>query len=549
MRTTNLISELISGGIALGLAAYAPASAGTSGVDALKKINHFVVIYQENHSFDNLYGGWEKVNGLGNADTAHTLQIDQDGMAFRCLAQSDPHLQSPPLPASCSDPKHDISSAFDNRPFLIDAYIAAIANTCKGGTPGGCTADMVHKFYQNLYQINGGKMDRFVAGSDAGGMTMGYYDTQRLPIYRYLHSANHPRYAILDNFFQAAFGGSFINHQWLIAARTPLYLGAAQQGRKDLHSRVDSNGMPTAYRFYTPTGDVKDAELTAKCSDAAIKNLDLACGDYVINPLQPWHQPYAPGFSERRLPPIKTPTIGSLLSAANIDWAWYAGGWSNADGAVGDPGWTNGNGPDCSDTNARTNTQYPYCSDKLFQFHHQPFNYFAAFDPASVDGWANRRAHLKDEAEFTAFVAASKTVCRLKPISFVKPIGAENEHPGYASEHRGSDHLVELIQSIADSACAKDTLIIVTYDEFGGQWDHVPPPARSNPTGPYDQWGPGPRVPALLLSPLLPMEFAVDHTLYDTTSILATIERRYGLKPLRIRDGAANDLANVFKAR
>ena len=87
--------------------------------------------------------------------------------------------------------------------------------------PGGCTRDLVHRFYQEQYQLDGGKQDRYVTGSDAIGLTMGYYDTTALPIYQYLHAEGHPDYAIADNFFQAAFGGSFLNHQWLIAAAAP----------------------------------------------------------------------------------------------------------------------------------------------------------------------------------------------------------------------------------------------------------------------------------------------------------------------------------------
>ena len=86
------------------------------------------------------------------------------------------------------------------------------------GLPGGCTRDLVHRYYQEQYQLNDGRQNRYVTGSDAVGLTMGGYDTRRLPIYDYLHQPGHPRYAIADNFFQAAFGGSFLNHQWLIAA-------------------------------------------------------------------------------------------------------------------------------------------------------------------------------------------------------------------------------------------------------------------------------------------------------------------------------------------
>ena len=92
-------------------------------------------------------------------------------------------------------------------------------------------------------------------------------------------------------------------------------------------------------------------------------------------------------------------------------------------------------------------------------------------------------------------------------------------------------------------------MVIVTYDEFGGQWDHVPPPGQGGTAGPHDEWGPGTRIPTLVVSPFLRGNFVVDSTQYDTTSILATIERRFGLAPLGTRDAAVNDLSNVFAAK
>ncbi len=165
-------------------------------------------------------------------------------------------------------------------------------------------------------------------------------------------------------------------------------------------------------------------------------------------------------------------------------------------------------------------------------------NYYASFAP----GTAARTAHLRDEQEFIAAAESGD----LKPVSFIKPIGAENEHPGYASEHSGSSHLVDLLQAIEGGPDADSTLVIVTYDEFGGQWDHVAPPQGI--AGISDRWGPGTRIPALLVSPVLKHPFAVDETEHDTTSILATIERRFGLEPLTSRDAAVADLfrAPVF---
>ena len=177
------------------------------------------------------------------------------------------------------------------------------------------------------------------------------------------------------------------------------------------------------------------------------------------------------------------------------------------------------------------------------------------FDPSTPAGLANRQAHLKDEVEFESLVGDSSKSCQLDSVSFVKPIGLENEHPGYTSETRGSSHLVDLLQAIQASACAKDTMVIVTYDEFGGQWDHVPPPGQGGTPGPHDLWGPGTRIPALIVSPFLRGNFVVDHTQYDTTSILATIEKRFHVPSLgeatntASRDSEVNDLSNVFEAK
>jgi acid phosphatase len=562
--------------LVLGAGALAiPAVAQARPPGGLRGIDHVVVVYQENHSFDNLYGRWERVRGLDDADPAHTRQVNQAGTPYDCLLQNDVNLTSPPLSAACTDSTTatPFSSHFPNAPFSIDDFIPATATTCPApgqnapngvpegsGLPGGCTRDLVHRFYQEQYQLDDGEQNRYVTGSDAVGLTMGTYDTRRLPIYRYLHGAGHPRYAIADNLFQAAFGGSFLNHQWLIAAATPVWPDAVNDGGvDDLHSVVDENGMPTSYPLYqSPLGtEARDQALTASCTPPEGRPATpggVVCGDFAVNTIQPAFQPFAPGTPEtRRLPPQTAPTIGDRLSAAHVSWAWYAGGWSNADGDVGGPGWTNGTGPapandaspkPCPDPAALPAAQWPNCPDRLFQFHHQPFNYFASFAP----GTRARARHLRDEEEFFDQAAASGRRCRLEEVTFIKPIGAENEHPGYASVSQGSDHLVDLLNAVRNSRCRRDTMIIVTYDEFGGQWDHVPPPGQGGARGPHDEMGPGTRIPALVLAPNLPHRFVVDHARHDTTSILATLERLYQLAPLTSRDAAVRDLSTVYRA-
>jgi phospholipase C len=478
---------------------------------------NLVVIYEENHSFDNLYGSWGTV-GKDRVDGLESVpQVAQDGTRYGCLLQKDVNLTSPtPLPTTCTDVPHGIpDSAFANSTFTIDDLIGPEALTCPPegvfaangvlagtGLPGGCTRDLVHRFYQEKYQIDGGRQYRYVTGSDAAGLVMGTYRTENLPIYRYLHSKKAPNYVVADRFFQGANGGSFLNHQWLIAARAPLDTSGGKLGAAN--SRLDDNGMPTSYlplyQATKPATDLTDGQLTVVCP-TGVDNEAAACGNFAVNTVQPSSAPAGGGAKIPLVNDTDYPNIGDRMSAKGVTWNWYAGGWDDA--VAGHPG-------------------------KTFQFHHQPFNYFQAYAPGQPG-----RAHLQDE---TNFFAAAKNGT-LPQVSFVKPYGAENEHPGYASEHTGSDHLVDLIQAITSGPQARQTLVVVTYDEFGGQFDHVAPPVG-------DAWGPGTRIPALVLSAAM-THSGVDSTTYDTTSIMTTIEHSFGLAPVATRDAVVNDLANA----
>jgi phospholipase C len=206
--------------------------------------------------------------------------------------------------------------------------------------------------------------------------------------------------------------------------------------------------------------------------------------------------PSAPGY---------LPTIGDRLDARHVSWAWYAGGWNDA--LAGNP-------------------------DPLFQFHHQPFAYYRNY----ADGTPGRAAHLKDEADLLTDLARGV----LPAVSFVKPLGPNNEHPGYADLLRGQQHVAALVAAIQQSPAWRSTVIVITYDEFGGRWDHVPPPR-------VDGWGPGTRIPAILVSPFAHRGL-VDHTQYETVSILKLIEHRWHLAPLSARDAnpAVADLADAL---
>ena len=96
--------------------------------------------------------------------------------------------------------------------------------------------------------------------------------------------------------------------------------------------------------------------------------------------------------------------------------------------------------------------------------------------------------------------------------------------------------MAELVAKIKASPLWNSTAIIVTYDENGGFWDHVTPPKG-------DRWGPGSRIPAIIISPYAKRGY-VDHTPYDTTSILKLITKRFDLEPLPgVRAGAGDRTA------
>src|SRR2546421_3677637 len=82
----------------------------------LARVKHIVVIYEENHSFDNLYGGWEGVNGLSSATAAQKTQVNEAGVPYTCLLQLDVNLAA--LPQTCTDATtgSTFTSHFTNNP-------------------------------------------------------------------------------------------------------------------------------------------------------------------------------------------------------------------------------------------------------------------------------------------------------------------------------------------------------------------------------------------------------------------------------------------------
>jgi phospholipase C len=418
--------------------------------EPLKKIQHIIVIYQENWSFDSLYGKFPGAIGFDQAGDA-VRQVDLQGTPYAKLPQ--------PIDTTRKPPAHDprFPPGLPVGPFDASRFVG----------PEQQTGDLVHRFYQEQHQIDDGKMDKFVVWSDAAGLVMSYYDASDMP-----EGKLAKEFTLADNFFHAAFGGSFLNHFWLICACTPVWPDAPA----DKIAQLDVDGMLIKDGAVTPDG-------------------------HAVNTAFPVNRPHPANITDplQLVPQQTMPTIGDRLDGKHIHWAWYSGGWNDA--LAGNP-------------------------DPLFQFHHQPFAYFAKY----ADRTSARARHLKDEIDFFFDLKSHK----LPAVSFIKPLGPDNEHPGYASLLRGQEHVAQLVDAVRHSPYWRHALIIITYDENGGRWDHVAPPV-------IDRWGPGTRVTAIIISPYAKKGY-VDHTQYDTTSILKLIERRWGLKPLGARDAAAHDL-------
>ncbi len=249
---------------------------------------------------------------------------------------------------------------------------------------------------------------------------------------------------------------------------------------------------------------------------------------YTVNTSQPAYQPSGippadnldfADPSKHPVPPLKDKTIGDTLSAKGISWAWYAGGYNQA--------LKDGRRP-ASEKRSVIYTRAD--GSPNFQPHHQPLNYYARFAP----GTAEREKHLKDYDDLVADIDRGT----LPQVVFYKPAGRLTQHPSYTDLASGDEHIDALLTKLKNSKQWGRMAIIVTYDENGGFWDHVPPPAG-------DRWGPGTRIPAIVVSPFAKRGY-VDKTAYDTTSILKLVTRRFDLEPLPGVRANMGDLTNAF---
>jgi acid phosphatase len=508
-------------------AAHTDASTDAPVLTLNAAIQNIVVIYAENRTFDNMFGNFPGAHGLsevvdshGVPTSAYVPQKDRDGTVLPKLPKTWLGVTLNGNPTVVTEAQSD---GLANAPFAMEnAYVANGAPTL--GTLD-VTRDLTHRFFENQMELNGGSNDMFAAWLDAGGLTMGHFDTSQSKLY-----ALAQQYVLADNFFSGAYGGSFLNHQYLICACAP---------QAPMSFVTMTNGPTVTTLGTATTNGVPQLALTATsppsaltgppgfAHSTAISPLDyFGTGDgyRAINTIQPAYQPsgnvpaagatandllVADPASASTLPPQTQMTIGDQLTTAAVDWAWYATSWDAA---------TTDGMQDPMKPRSVIYTPSTARGTPDFQPHHQPFNYYSRFDPVAHAG--DRTAHLKD---YTAMLAAI-TAGTLPPVAWYKPTGNLNQHPGYANLDDGDAHIADLVAKLKASPQWAHMVIVITYDEYGGQWDHIAPPKG-------DLLGPGSRIPAIIISPFAKAG-TVDHTQYDSASTIRLIEKRFGLDAL-----------------
>ena len=470
-----------------------------------EQVKTIVVIYAENRSFNNLFANFPGVEKpLSALKPADYQQRDRDGSLLQTLPPIwGGLLQVGPqtVDGVTYAPGEQFQENLPNAPF-------ALKGPNQQDLPLNLvTRDLWHVFYQNQMQINDGKNDQFVAWGDSGGLPMGYYAQSQYSL-RLWDVAR--EFVLCDNFFQGAFGGSFLNHQYLISAAVPFYPNA-NTSVAEAQIAVLQGDDPAGTRLKA----LDKSPASAMTGAAQFGPSALTPDGFAVNTMAPpywptWiRDPERPDYAKSDLPSVLVPQshehIGDKLSKKNIDWAWYAGAWQATleqfKGSDGIPKIPN------------------------FQYHHQPFNYFVQQGPQNPQERSKRLrdAGLGDESGSNRFLADAEAG-KLPAVSFYKPQGNLNLHAGYADVAAGDRHLDRVLKVLRNSPQWQNMVIVLTVDENGGWWDHVAPPKG-------DRWGPGTRIPALVVSPFA-RKGTVDHTVYDTASILRLISRVHQLEVL-----------------
>ena len=298
------------------------------------KVENIVVIYAENRAFDNLYGNFPGAHGLrevvdenGHPQKGYIPQKDRDGSVLPALPPTWGGVTAAGVTPVVTQAE---SAGLPNAPFSVEATFGLSTFTV--------TRDLYHRFFENQMEIDGGKNDKFAAWADAGGLTMGHFDYSKSALYQLAQ-----KYTLADEFFAGAFGGSFLNHQYLICACAPTYpnADAPPTGAHPTIAVVDTDSAGNFLPQLTTSSTSPASALAGPPAYVLSGNVAPAgyFGDgqfHAVNTMQAPFQPsgnrpvdaagtdllYASPAANTTLPPQTQTNIGDELNAAGVSWKW-----------------------------------------------------------------------------------------------------------------------------------------------------------------------------------------------------------------------------------
>lgn len=439
----------------------------------LDQIEHFIIIYMENQSFDATFPTFEGAEGVKYAGNA-AVQMTLGGKPVQAYNAKNSKDDKPPLLAE-SRIVPVVSPYPDGSPYPINLPVGPY-DLAQLVAPSVLVGDTDHIFVKEQRQINGGDMSRFAAWSSNPGVVQAYYVEGDNPLATYAREG-----VLCDHFFHSAFGDTWLNEFFLVSGTAPL-LG------------------PSPYAFPSPSPNASPTPPYINLSATSPLDPTLNNPFAIINGTSYILQ-FPAGFENGPQPnaSLQTlPTIADKLNAKGVSWTWY--------GALN------------------------YEISPLLWFANSTVNsagfssHFVTTNSTMGQGFVNA---LQDPGSFPQ-------------VAFVRPNLDESLHPEDSTFDAGQEFLQTVVEAIRNQpAIWNNCAIIITTDENGGRWDHVTPP-------PGDAFGPGTRIPTVVLGPFV-RAHTVDHNVYETVSILKTLQARFRLERLNDRVESASDLSRVFK--
>jgi phospholipase C len=480
-------------------------------------IQHVVVLFDENISFDHYFGTYPNAANL-------------PGEAVFSVLPNTPSVNG------------YTPSLLNNNPNLNPANGAGSANPFRLSPSQASTADQDNDYSPEQQAFDGGALDLFPSYTGAGGnalgtpdpgtpapfnttgLALGYYDGNTVTaLWNY---AQH--FSLSDNSFETTFGDSTLGAINLVSGQTN---GVTDSINVDDEFVDGGDSSVTLVGEPDPLGD--------PCSDSTEANASLGGKN-----------------------------IGDLLTARNVTWGWFSGGFdltiTNPNGSMGC-----GRGSDSAVTGITDDNDYSP--------HREPFQYYASTrnlqhtrptSPTTVGTNADPANHQYDLHDFYDALASGN----MPAVSFLKAPTIQTGHSGESDPLDEQTFLVHAINTIQNSPMWSSTAIIIAYDDSDGWYDHQASPIVNSSTGVADfldgngvcgngssmlagidaanthalgRCGYGPRLPMLVISPYARHNY-VDHTQTDQTSIIRFIEDNW-LNGQRIGGGSFDALAGTIQ--